>query len=185
MHIDSLCRCCTLTARFVFNSSPSPTGRFGQTTGQFSIPHFLIESCVNMSFLWRFCVSGQLIYSHNDCHCWIVLQGMSLTITVAWRKLSGRSTLQLHYIWKLFIQDLDLRGHKNTSELCEYSQSWGESCDAVFIQLRLCGCFRQSAMLQQTELIFDFASDHINMSQVSEAVMNLCLLQPLTTWQMV
>lgn len=41
--------------------------------------------------------------------------------------------------------------------------------NAIFTQLRLCVCFmEQSAMLQQTELIFDFASDHHSMSQVSK-----------------
>lgn len=47
------------------------------------------------SFLWRICVSGQLVHSHNSCHCWITLHGARLTCILSLWKLCGGSTPDL------------------------------------------------------------------------------------------
>lgn len=81
------------------NFSPSPTttnthicpclslffsGRFSQTTGQFSSPHFLIENRGTVSEhefpVTPPCVSGQLVYSHNSATVEFALHGTRPTL---------------------------------------------------------------------------------------------------------
>lgn len=72
------------------------SGRFSQTTGQFSNPHFLIGSRSRASkhefpvtplCLWSISLLTSLF------HCWVTLHGKTSTFFISSEQLSGRSTL--------------------------------------------------------------------------------------------
>lgn len=126
-----------------------------------------------MSFLWRLCVSGQLVYSHHSTVELPCMErrrassypGGSSLVDIHWQPSGGLSPKTWTCLWtQKHIGPVQL-------ETVFRRKLW---CCFHPVSVCVSASLGYSAMLQQSELIFDFASDHINMSQVSKCCVFVC-----------